>query len=124
MMVGNNGECRQDDKYTGKLVASQDAVKLAKANGVSKYIEIFSNDENHVSEIFKQAVLAINQQLKNANIEERKQKHLQEETFFRSLLTVPKPEGQFDQLEKTFELNTNNGNFIILLYIKTKMNRC
>ena len=109
MMVGNYGECRSDEKYTGKLISSHDAVKLAKANGVSKYIEIFSTDENHVIEIFKQAVLAINNQLKNANIEEKKQRHLEEETFFRSLLTVPKPEGQFDQLERTFELNTVDG---------------
>jgi hypothetical protein len=111
MMVGNYGEFRNDESYSGKLVPSQDVVKVAKANGVSKYIEIFSTDTHHVCEIFKQVVLAIHHHQRSSTISvgERRQQHIAEDYFFRNLITVPKPEGQFDQLERTFELTPLDG---------------
>lgn len=94
-----------------QLVPSQDAIQLAQSSGVSKYIEIFSENLFHVHELFQQAVFAINNSRKTCNIpvEQQVLEHYQETEYFKSVLGVPDPDGTFDQLERTFALNHSEG---------------
>jgi GTPase SAR1 family protein len=108
VLVGNHTEYRDDESFSGELVDSQDAVQVAQEFSVSKYIEVFSENVFHVQEIFQQTVHAITTFHANSATTdyERKRKSAFEDEYFRSLLTVPTPEGEFDQFERTFEINT------------------
>lgn len=111
VLVGNHTEVRDDREYRGELVDSRDAVEVAQEFQVSKYIEVFSGNLFHVQEIFQQTVHAINAFHASTSISsvERSLYNAHEDKYFRGLLTIPTPEGEFDQFEKTFEINTVEG---------------
>mmetsp|Transcript_5718 Transcript_5718/g.21639 ORF Transcript_5718/g.21639 Transcript_5718/m.21639 type:complete len:800 (-) Transcript_5718:1685-4084(-) len=111
LLVGNHAEVRNDETYEGQLVPSQEAFNLAQENGISKYIEIFSENLFHIHEIFQQSVLVVDSAHAASKTAEKERalNFYKEYQFFKSQLTVPAPDCNFSQLEKTFELSTNPG---------------
>jgi hypothetical protein len=111
ILVGNHAEVRENENYNNETVQSQEAVDMAHEFQASKYIEIFSENLFHIHEIFQQTVHAINYVHSNSKVseQERKKFNASEDKYFRDLLTVPTPEGEFDQFEKFFEINALEG---------------
>eukprot|EP00817_Percolomonadidae_sp_ATCC50343_P004884 CAMPEP_0117425610 /NCGR_PEP_ID=MMETSP0758-20121206/5858_1 /TAXON_ID=63605 /ORGANISM="Percolomonas cosmopolitus, Strain AE-1 (ATCC 50343)" /LENGTH=374 /DNA_ID=CAMNT_0005210219 /DNA_START=592 /DNA_END=1712 /DNA_ORIENTATION=+ len=111
LLVGNYAEARNNENFEGTLVPSQEAVNLAQDNGMSKYIEIFSDNLFHIHEIFHQAINAVHQTHVNSNMspQEREEQAFKERKFFKSLLKVVTPHCNFAQLDRTFELSAQTG---------------
>ncbi len=61
----------------------------------------------HIHEVFQQVVTAISQHHSqtSVSINDRQIIHAREDEFFRSMMTVSVPDGSFDQIDRTFELN-------------------
>jgi hypothetical protein len=81
-------------------------LQIAQEFGVSKYLEVQTN-LYHITEIFAQTVNAIRtfQNNSDISIEQRIHHSSREREYFKTNLTVPPPEGDFDQMERTFDLN-------------------
>jgi hypothetical protein len=92
---------------TNVVTTPSKTLNIAQEFGVSKYVEI-QNNLYHILEIFTQTVNAIQTFHENSNVttQQRIKYSAREREYFKSCLTVSPPEGDFDQMDRTFELTT------------------
>ena len=105
LLVGNHAEERQAPSRA-PLVPPQEAIELATAWGLLKYVEVQSYNPSHAHEIFRQAALAVQAAREGdpegaaAAASERRR----EARVARRVLCAPRPEGRFNPWTKDFEV--------------------
>lgn len=111
LLVGNHAECRNDPEFRGRFVTPEDAVQLGQRYGVCNYIEISSDNMIHVHEVFRQCIIAVKNNHGESSLtdQERLMLHARENAYFQNVLTVPTPEGSFDQIDCTFSISCEHG---------------
>eukprot|EP00761_Pharyngomonas_kirbyi_P011307 gb/GECH01011332.1/.p1 GENE.gb/GECH01011332.1/~~gb/GECH01011332.1/.p1 ORF type:complete len:761 (+),score=174.98 gb/GECH01011332.1/:1-2283(+) len=106
LLVGTKAELRKETQQKG-LITSEDAVKLAQENGLTKYMEIFHQNIHHLKVLVKQAVeasLTAGRRLDETEYQTKKRK---KKEYFRELrpnLIVPTPEASFDLFKRRFSV--------------------
>ena len=105
LLVGNHAEERQAPSRA-PLVPPQEAIELATAWGLLKYVEVQSYNPSHAHEIFRQAALAV-QAVREADPEgaaAAASERRREDQIARRVLCAPRPEGRFNPWTKDFEV--------------------